>query len=188
MVQERKNRSIESEAKRARAISLAQGGTMLKVLPLARKGLTIAEISERVGKSYDAVASSEFHLRKWGDLPSSAREFRRQLAQIIENPPVDFNFRAKLLEMINFDFYRDYSRIFITVSELSRLADIHINSKEISDAVNLLKQVKVPVRTFYIKHKENGEIVYCTYNIILAADRDDGVKALIDGFNFRRPK
>lgn len=182
---ERKIRSIESETQRARAISAVQGGTMLRVLPLARQGLSPTEISKLTGKSYYAVASSEFHLRRRGELPSSAREFCRQLAEILENPPIEFDFRKKLLGMVNFAFYRDHSQLFLTVTELCRLAGCHLSSWDISsDAVMVLEQEQVPVKTFYLKQRYKGKVVYRHYSIILTADRDNGVKALLNGFNF----
>lgn len=187
---ERKTRSIESETQRRVAISLAQGGTMLKVLPLARQGLSPTEIVRQIGKSYYAVSSSEFHLRRRGEvLPSSVREFCRQLAEILANPPREFDFRQKLLDMATFAFYRKHDQLFSTVTELCRLAECHLSSWDIhQDAVLVLRQGQVPVKTFFIKRKYNGEVVYRHYNIILAADRDDGVRALTDGFNFRQSR
>jgi len=155
------------------ALSLKQGGTMLKVLPLAKSGMTPIEIKEALQISYQSVVSSEKHLRHWGLIGESRVQRTRRLLSELTNLPDSFEDRQSIIDSISFRFHRDNPYFFETFTRLIRNAG---KSNRIG-AVKLaefLKSNQIATRVFLRPNDYR-------YGIILAAE-DQMARELLTGF------
>src|SRR3989344_533298 len=111
------NERFNEPSVRSINISKAQGGTMLKVIPLARQGYSPKEIAHLTGISHVAVLSAERKLRKKGIIPESHREFHRRSVEALKNLPEDPYNRLQLLKTLTFNLYWENRDMFVTVSQ-----------------------------------------------------------------------
>jgi len=152
------------------ALSLRQGGTMLKVLPLAERGKGPTEISRILQISVQSVASSEIHLRRWGLIPESRVQRTKRLLAELSHLPDSFEARQSIVDSISFRLYRDNPDYFVTFTRLLRdsgRSKMFVNIR----LADFLKCNQIANRLFWLSINKS-------YGIILAAENQKSQELL----------
>ncbi|OGE00974.1 hypothetical protein A3J17_00880 [Candidatus Curtissbacteria bacterium RIFCSPLOWO2_02_FULL_40_11] len=161
--------------------SISQGGIMLKVLPLARQGLTVSEIEQITGIRHDLVASSLFRQRVKGRLPESARQFNKRLIEAIVNLPEDPELRKGLLDQVSFGLYRGNLKSFTTPRACLRLAGLGRligNYNWAQAVVPVLRSAEIAIKEFFLNVNDDGVEVERTYRIMFKAEQKKAISTL----------
>src|SRR3990167_5587073 len=167
------NISSVSEASRSVRISQSQGGTMLKVWPLAITGLRPVEISRISGLSLKQVYQAEYQLRRKGRIPESHIEFNKWLEEQLVSPPEDSRDRQTLLDLVKFSYYRSHKYLFASARKVLPLAGLHVNSQlDMQGFEIVIKENGIPSKDFNLVRRENGQTIVRHYRIILRCGRD----------------
>lgn len=164
--------------------SRAHGGTMLKVLPLARQGLRSGEISEQTDLRYRVVVDCISRLRENGILPPSRHEFNKRLIERLKQPPDDPYERLRFLKMFNYDLYKRNREHFVSLSHVCKLAGSrNLVRYHEDEVITALRVMGVASTRFMVKYFRNGGKLASSYNVLLKEDESKAVSAIKRVFN-----